>query len=191
MVDDGHAVGCVDHHGRAVTKLAVVDDDFDREDDDFLAYWRQHRTPTFKRIFGIEVEVPRDLPLNFGDQYEQIKDSEEPEDFKTLLGVIFGQGVLDQWIERGISREQVQVLLTWGILNGSGQDTSFDEAAKKAAEIERESAGKAQPMPNRAERRASSKTAASAGTGRSSKPTSNASTKSTGKPSRRSASAAS
>lgn len=171
-------------------ELHVVDDAFDPEDDDFLAYWRTRRPAEVKKIFGVQVAVPSDLPLNFGDRYEQVKDSDDPEDMKVLLGVVVGQGVLDQWIARGAGVEQIKVLLTWGMLNGSGVPTTFAEAAERVAEIDRASVGKAQP--NRADRRAgSSRTRASGGTGRSSKPTSGGSTASTPSRSRRSASASS
>lgn len=158
-------------------KLAVVDDDdFDHGDDDFLAFWRQHRPPETQRIYGVDVEVPRDLPLNLGPRYEQIKGSEDLESFKELLGLVFGPGVLEKWIERGIGIQQVKVLVTWGMLNGSGQPVSFAEAAAHTADAEREAAGKAPTAPNRAARRASSTTRGSDGTGRSSKRTSRANT---------------
>lgn len=159
-------------------ELHVVDD-YDHEDDDFLAYWRTRRPPEVKRILGVEVAVPHDLPLNFGARYELVKDSTDPEDMKALVGVVFGQGVLDQWIARGAGIEQVKVILTWGMLNGSGIPATFEEAAEKVAEVEAEQAGKA--LPNRADRRrsASSQTRASGGTGASSKRTSNGSTATT------------
>lgn len=176
-----------------MTKLHVVDD-FDRDDDDFLAFWAEHRArhgQATKRILGVDVVVPSDIPLNFADRFNEVKDSEDAEDAKELLGILFGDGVLDQWIARGVTTEMMKVLTAWATANATGTPTDFAAAVELAARLETEKAAGKAPVPNRADRRASSKTRESGGTGRSSKPTSPASTASTRKRSPRSASAAS
>lgn len=158
-------------------------------EDDFLAFWKQHRDakapPETKRILGVDVVVPTDLPLSFEEEARQLADSEDRADFEQLLEVLFGHGTLQAWQENGLTSGQLRVLMTWGMTNASGKPTTFAEAAalvakaeKLKAEAEGDGEGKA---PNRAARRASSATRASAGTGRASSRTSAASTKSTRK----------
>lgn len=152
-----------------------------REDeDDFLEFWAQHRAqqdrPT-KRILGVDVEVPNELPLNFSDRFAHLQDSEDPEDIQALLAILFGEGVLGRWIDNGVTYEQLKVLLAWGVANGSGKAMTFAEAAVVVEQAEAAAAaGKAATPINRAARRASSKTAGSAAGGRSSKRTSRANT---------------
>lgn len=158
-------------------------------EDDFLAFWDQHQSaekrPT-KTILGVEVVVPYDLPLNFEREAERLKKSSDPDDLGYLVSLLFGQDLLDQWIERGLRSEQFKVLLSWASLNAAGRPTDFAEAAEIAAKAEA-AAGKAL-VPNRATKRAaaraSSTTRGSAGTGRTSKQTSAASTGSSRRTSR-------
>lgn len=155
-----------------------------REDDDFDAFWRDYRAaikPKTTRILGVDVVVPTDLPLSFEDQLAELEGSRTSEAYEGLLATLFGEGTLGQWKANGITREQLQIVMAWGFSNGSGTPTTFAEAAKKVADAEAEKAaagsgGKARVTPNRATRRASSRTAASGGTGRSSKRTSRANT---------------
>lgn len=151
-------------------------------EDDFLAFWDQYEAeqkwPT-ATILGVTIPVPHDLPLAFEAEAERLQDSERPEDMQRLVLMLFGDGVMDTWRERGLTSNQYKVLLSWAMLNAAGQPTTFAEAAEVAARAEQE-AGKARPVPNRAAKRAAAKapsrTRASAGTGRTSRRTSAAST---------------
>jgi hypothetical protein len=150
--------------------------DVDRDEDDFLAFWAQHqatKAPETKRIFGVDVVVPTDIPLVFGDDIARLQKSERAEDMKHLLTTLFGAGVMDQWIAAGCTGEQFGVLLAWGMANAAGKPTTFAEAADLVAKAQADAEGKAR---NRAARRASSKTVKSGGTGGSSKRTSRANT---------------
>lgn len=169
--------------------LSQVPDE-DHEEDDFLAFWTQHRAqskPATKKILGLVVEVPTELPLSFEDRYLELvdKSSDDTRAVEELLQLLFGQDVWAVWKANGLTTSMLKVLLVWGAANGGGTAMSFEEAVVKAAEWEAEAdAGKAKPVPNRKDRRASSKTAESDAGGRSSSRTSAASTASPRKNSR-------
>lgn len=169
------------------TELSQHDeaDDAGRQEDDFLAAWRDFeatnpRKQETKTILGVTVVVPTDLPLNVERRLDELQDSEDTEDVKELLQLLFGQDVLDAWVDAGLTGRQFKVLLAWGIANGQGKPTSFAEAMEIVAKAEAdEAAGKAKTVPNRADRRkASSATRGSGKAGPSSSRTSAASTKS-------------
>jgi len=157
------------------------DEEFGEED--FAAFWRdavaQEKRET-KRIFGVDVAVPTDLPLNFEQLVESMGESTDEDDVKHLCSILFGQDVLEQWKARGCTGRQFQVLFLWGYANGQNKPTTFAEAKKMADEAAAEdAAGKARTVPNRKDRRAakaSSATRASGAAGRSSSRTSGAST---------------
>jgi hypothetical protein len=132
---------------------------------DFEAFWSSY-APTLEEdkpetvtIFGVDVEIPHDLPLKVTVQVERFQDSADIDTIRHLVGLIFDADVLGEWIERDITEEQFAVLLVWGMANGKGQKTTFAEAAAlvKAREADK---GKA-PAPvtpmNRADRRATAK----------------------------------
>lgn len=156
-----------------------------RQDDDFLAFWEQHRAaaapPETKRILGVDVAVPTDLPLSFEDGSRELANSQDPADFERLLVMLFGEGTLQKWKANGLTSQQLRVLVAWGMANGSGKPTTFAEAAEMvrlAEEKKAQDEAEGKAPPNRAARRASSRTSGSGDTGRSSSPTSAASTRS-------------
>ncbi|CAL9607599.1 hypothetical protein SUDANB95_05521 [Actinosynnema sp. ALI-1.44] len=157
-------------------------DDEIREDEDFLAFWRQHRAKTAKEskvILGVLVPVPNELPLALEDMLNELKDVdvEDDEQVAPLLAMLFGQDVYGRWKANGLTTEMLKTLFVWGASNGGGRPMTFEEAAVEAAKWTSESEGKARPVPNRKERRAaSSRTNGSVRAGRSSSATSAAST---------------
>lgn len=161
-------------------KPPLAPPEVDADNDDFLAFWGEHQArqkyPTVT-ILGVTIEVPHDIPIGFDAQVEQLQESEDIADMQRLSAFLFGEGVVEQWMANRMTRQQWQVLIVWAMANGGGQPTSFSEAAEMVARAEEHAAqGKAQPVPNRQARRASSKTRASAGTGRTSRRTSAVST---------------
>lgn len=166
---------------------AELEPDIDVEfgEEDFAAFWRDavaSEVRETKEIFGVEVVVPTDLPLNFEPMVEAMGASSDEDDIKRLLSVLFGQDVLEAWKARGCTGRQFQVLFMWGYSNGRGDRVDF-AAAKKladdAAKADAEGKGPVRTVPNRADRRrkaASSATTASAKGGPSSSRTSAAST---------------
>lgn len=137
--------------------------------DDFLAYWKTRAKSEVetKRIIGVDIPVPHDVPLRFTEQVNDLKDSSDPDAVKDLIVELFGSNPLDTWVANGATAEMLQVILAWGMANAQGKATSFTEAAEIVARARaRDAEGKA-PVPlNRANRRASSRTRASARTGR-------------------------
>lgn len=138
-------------------------------EDDFLQYWesRPEKTVETKRILGVDIPVPHDVPLKFTQKVAELKGSSDPDDVKELLEVLFGTNPLDAWVDNGATAEQLQVILAWGMTNAQGNPIGFAEAAELVEQARaRDAEGKA-PVPlNRAARRASSRTRASARTGR-------------------------
>lgn len=134
--------------------------------------------PRTEVICGVEVLVPTDMPLNLQARLGELEQSENEDDFHELIGMLFGDGALADWIDAGMTLRQLQTVLVWGIHHANGKPISFREAHEKAAAQE----GKAQPA-NRAARRAAVRSR-SAATGGRSRPTSSGSTASRGKTSR-------
>lgn len=156
-----------------------VDEPEPLHDDDFLAFWRAEQakvSPTTKRILGVDVLVPQDLPLRLEAMASQMQATQDPAELKALLAELFGGDHLDTWITNGLTTRMMQVIIAWGVSNGTGTPCTFERALELATALEVANAGKAPDAPNRAARRASSRTAASASTGRSSSRTSAAST---------------
>lgn len=146
------------------------------------AFWSEvNAKGATETIRGVIVPVPTDLPLGFQQRMNQLKDSTRDEDVQELVTLIFGEGVLDQWVAAEMGTREFQVVLGWGVANGGGKPTTFREAYDMVMTAEAE--GKA-PGPNRATRRAATKKPSSA-TGATSKRTSSASTTSTRTASRR------
>lgn len=163
--------------------------DLERDDreDDFLAFWRDHRaqqSPETRRILGVDVVVPTDLPLGIEDIATELQSSKDPNDIGRLVALIFGADIYSQWKSAGVSMPMLQVLFAWGMSNGAGKQVSFEEAAALVADAEAKQAEGKAPAANRAARRASSATPASAAAGRTSSRTSAASTTSGRKTSR-------
>lgn len=177
-----HPVRGDDPDQRAVTALGkpVIDEAVELEQDDFLAFWRTREAssaPETKRILGVDVVVPTDMPLRVETMAGRMKDTQNPAELKTLLAELFGANHLDVWIANGLTVGMMKVILAWGITNATGTPTTFERALELAEQAEAdEKAGKDQPVPNRADRRVSSGTGKSASTGPSSSRTSAANT---------------
>lgn len=147
--------------------------------DSWDAFWAEvageQRTEVIR---GIEVPVPTNLPLALEKRATDLEDSERFEDYAELVGRIFGPDVLTRWVDAGMGLRELQVVLTWGMAQGSGQDMSFREAFETVMKADDEGKPEAPAGANRAARRAAQKKP-SAGTGGRSRRTSSASTAST------------
>lgn len=158
----------------------IIDEAAELDQDDFLAFWRTRQAaaaPETKRILGVEVVVPTDMPLRVETMAGRMKDTQDPAELKALLAELFGADHLGAWIANGLTAGMMKVILAWGITNATGTPTTFERALELAEQAEAdEASGKDRPVPNRADRRVSSGTGKSANTGRSSSPTSAANT---------------
>lgn len=141
------------------------------------AFWAEvNAKPQTEVIRGVTVPVPSDMPLGFQQRVNALRDSDRDEDVQELVALIFGPGVLDQWIANGMGEREFRIVCGWGIANGAGKSTTFREAFDLMAMAEAEGKAPGEPSaPNRATRRAATKKPSSAG-GATSKPTSRAST---------------
>jgi hypothetical protein len=156
-----------------------IDEAAELEQDDFLAFWRTRQAetaPETKRILGVDVVVPTDIPLRLEIMAAEMANAQNADDLRPLLVDIFGADHFDAWIAHGLTVRMMKVILAWGVANGSGTPCTFERAMELAEQMEVDAAGKARPVPNRADRRASSGTGKSASTGTSSSRTSAAST---------------
>jgi len=121
--------------------------------------------------------VPTDVPLRIEHQALLLEDIQDIDEIRPLLADLFGADHLDTWIANGATARMLQVIIAWGMANATGTPTTFERAVELAAKAQAATAaGKSQPVPNRAARRAPSGTGKSASTGRSSSRTSAAST---------------
>lgn len=157
----------------------IIDEVVELEQDDFLAFWRTRQAeaaPETKRILGVDVVVPTDIPLRLEIMAAQMADAQDADELRPLLVDIFGADHFDTWIANGMTVHMMKVILAWGVANGSGTPCTFERALELADQMGADEAGKGRPVPNRADRRASSGTGKSANTGASSSPTSAAST---------------
>jgi hypothetical protein len=141
------------------------------------AFWSEVSSGRTEVIRGIEVRVPTDMPLVMERRIDELRESEAEEDVAELVALLFGEDILEAWIDAGMGSLEFQTVLTWGMAQAGGQDISFAEAL----DLVRNGGGEGKQVgpkgPNRAARRATGAPAkrSAAGGGRS-KPTSRAST---------------
>jgi hypothetical protein len=149
------------------------------------AFWAEQaakqRTETIR---GITVPVPSDLPLSLQARLTDLQDSEDEDDVAELVGLLFGEGILDRWRAAGMGLLELQVVLAWGLAHAAGREVTFAQAHAMVLRASEDAAGNLLGPANRAERRAASRSQSAAGGGPS-KPTSSASTGSGRKKSRR------
>lgn len=150
--------------------------------DSFDAFWaEQAKGGRTTIIRNVTVPVPTDIPIAMELRAQELQESSAEADIRELLAMLFGADVLDQWSEEGMGLRELQTVLAWGMGQGAGNDTTFEEAYASVLDAARE--GKAPSGQNRATRRAGQKPQ-SARTGGPSKRTSAASTASKRVPSR-------
>lgn len=112
--------------------------------EDFDAFWQsQTRTTRPVRIAGQVVELPPAIPLQFSLESDRLAASENPDDVRYLVGLLFGDGQLDRWAAAGMDLQQFQVLLAWAPHRIQGGTMSLAEVAAKLAESEGAAPGEA------------------------------------------------
>ncbi|MFI8104702.1 hypothetical protein [Streptomyces sp. NPDC086023] len=146
----------------------------DRESWD--AFWAEVNGAGTETIRGVEVAIPTDLPLVMVQRLDALSAEDSEEAFREMVGMLFGDGVLEAWTDAGMGLMELKTLIAWGTANAEGTRIGFREAYERVLQGEAESEGKA---PNRQARRAAAKSAPrprSATTGGRSKATSRGST---------------
>lgn len=152
----------------------MSDDPADRQS--FDAFWGEveHERGTrteYESILGVQVPIPTTMPLSFAFQLEDLKTSESLDDFRRLVGELFGISVFEQLLAAGVDEEQLLVILGWGMAHAKGQPITFREAHEL---MQRSGQGNGQAA-NRETRRAAQRQPSAIGGGRS-RPTSSGST---------------
>ena len=141
--------------------------ELDPREDDFLDFWRVHRAQLAgetRRILGVDVLVPTELPMALTDQAAQLMHSTDLADVERVVGMLFGPDVYARWKANGLTLEMLPVLMTWGMANGAGQPTTFEQAVELTRQAQ--AAQEAQAGGKASSGKASSATRRSAGTGR-------------------------
>ncbi|MFE5628480.1 hypothetical protein [Streptomyces sp. NPDC056543] len=145
-----------------------------RTNESWDAFWAEVQGAGTETIRGVQVPVPTDVPLAMEMRLKDLESDSSEAAMREMVGLLFGDDVLDRWIDAGMGLMEFKTVIAWGMAHATGTKVSFREAYDTVVAAEAEE-GKA---PNRAARRASSKTRSS-GTGGASKRTSSASTAST------------
>ncbi|MFD6968386.1 hypothetical protein [Streptomyces sp. NPDC059949] len=136
--------------------------------------WEQFKVKAFgartEVIEGVEIIVPADIPLNFTAAFSALGPESGIDDFGESVTLLYGEGVFDQWVDRGMGAIGLLTALMWGYMQGGGKDVTFQDAFQV---VTSDDPGKAVTavVGNRAARRAQS-----SGTGGRSSRTSAAST---------------
>lgn len=127
----------------AELELRVVDGEV-LETEDFDAFWSEQdrKGTTLKNVFGIDVQLPPKLPLRFEIEARRLKNSEDEDDIKRLVALLFGETSLDRWVDAGMDNEQFGVMIMWGTANASGQRMSLAEARSEYREMNAKKDGK-------------------------------------------------
>ena len=136
---------------------------------DFDAFWSSYRPAQTIVVLGQEIEVPTDLPVELALGAGQL-DTSDLGGLQRVLGDIYSGETVDAWVDAGIGAMQMAVILAWTLAHIQGEPISFADALERC-----QSQGKA-PAPNRATRRAATRSRSSAPIGRPSLPTSAANT---------------
>lgn len=172
--------------------LAYVAEQDKAKGEDFASFWAAqapHGT-RLRGVFGVDVELPSSLPIEFDAMARQVQETKDPDVTKRLVGMLFGQEALATWSANGCTADQFGVLLMWGSANAAKphcmslqqaldvymEQKARHEAAELAAaegtpETAAAASGKARKTPARKPSGARSST-----TGQSSRRTSRAST---------------
>lgn len=130
--------------------LAYAEQNVPAEGEDFMEFWaaQKRKATKLRNVFGVDVELPPSLPLDFELQAKAVEDSQDENETKKLIGVLFGDEALDHWTRSGIDLDQFAVLLLWGTANTRRPNSltlgrAFQIYEKRMAELEAEALAKA------------------------------------------------
>jgi hypothetical protein len=107
--------------------------------EDFDAFWdQQNRKGARVRIMGEVVQLPPAMPLQFQLESQRLDTSEDDDDVRRVVGLLFGSDAIDRWAEAGMDLQQFRVLLAWAPQRIQGGTMSLAEVAARLAEAETE-----------------------------------------------------
>ena len=98
--------------------------------EDFDAFWQRDPERVQVKIMGDVVALPSSLPLAFEMEARRLARVKGTEGavvrrLLTLLG--FPEGTLQAWVDKGMTVEQLQVLLAWAPARIAGHPVTFEE----------------------------------------------------------------
>lgn len=82
-------------------------------------------------IRGVKVRVPTEVTVRFARRAELLQDSTRMEDITSLLGDLYGQEVLEAWIDAGMGMLEFQTVLAWSIARVTGEPLTFRQALER------------------------------------------------------------
>lgn len=99
----------------------------------FESFWddfAQNRVVPTVDILGVDVPVPHDVSLGL-QQRVFTANGEDVDGMVELMEQMFGEEILEQLMEAGVTGDQMVIILAWGVMNGSGEKVTFREAAER------------------------------------------------------------
>lgn len=147
-----------------------VDGEESTQDHDFDAWWAERvaQRPT-TTILGVRVPIPSQVPAEImlqPDKALKLDSERDAAEIVRLLGLILdvagvdGPATVEQLIDAGLGSEQLVIIFVWALLNGARPPGKSPVSFARVAALVEGQSGKAATPPNRAARRAASRTAA-------------------------------
>jgi|ERR1700741_5467920 len=99
---------------------------------DYDAFWEQYsaKSPRKKvRVLGQLISLPFDIPLSL-ERRMSVTNMADKEALGQLLAEIYGEDVLDAWVDNGMGTKQMALLVSWTLLRVQGSDITLQDAAK-------------------------------------------------------------
>lgn len=106
--------------------------------EDFDAFWDEQDRPGVRvRIRGEVMTLPPALPLQFELLASKKRRSQDPEDAKKLVALLFGDpDAIKRWAAAGMDGQEFNVLLAWATQRVGGGTMSMAEVAQALREAE-------------------------------------------------------
>lgn len=108
---------------------------------DFDAFWEDQKAQGKRegkrvKLMGEVVELPPSLPLQFEMEAKRLSRSKDEDDMRDLLAILFGEGCIERWAEKGMDIDMFQTLVAWAPLHIQGEEVSLAEVAAEIAEAD-------------------------------------------------------
>lgn len=139
-----------DDDARRQAALVEAERREEAEGEDFEAFWAEldRQGTKIRNVFGVDVELPPALPLKFEVAAQTLNRSKDPDDTRKMIGLLFGEGALQQWTDRGMDLDQFGVILMWGTANARTPRSmtlrrAYEVYQARKAELEANPQGKA------------------------------------------------
>jgi hypothetical protein len=133
---------------------------------DFDQFWASHvadpkanlqkRVKILGEYYTLTVDIPFELLIQ-----AMATDSNDIEGMSMLVDELYGEGVLQTWLDKGMSLAQLPIIMAWSIARIQGRDLTFEQVAEQLQEFlggkGKTSSKRTGPPLNRASRRATAR----------------------------------